>query len=62
MSSNGKNRESDRKHQKNKEFSWVDLFCPYCGRMDVTKENGAGDFRLGPEYVCESCGSSFFLR
>jgi hypothetical protein len=33
------------------------LFCPRCGKQAVWKQEGEGDYYLGPEYLCTECNN-----
>lgn len=32
-----------------------DLFCPSCGKKELYREDGEGDYYLGSQYFCHSC-------
>jgi len=33
----------------------VAMYCPHCGQQDVWKDDGAGDYYVGPTHYCRSC-------
>lgn len=37
------------------------LFCPECGKKPVFMDPGPGDYYVGQDYVCATCGASFCL-
>lgn len=37
------------------------LYCPLCGAKEVWIEGGPGDYYLGPDHYCGSCGAGFNL-
>lgn len=43
---------------------WIEaiVFCPACGTHKVFINNDPGDYYLGVNYHCSSCGSSFNLN
>lgn len=41
-------------------YKKTDFHCPGCGEKQVWKEDGdGGDFYLGEDYDCVSCGANF---
>lgn len=43
------------------EFLKSKLYCPNCGKQEVWEEQGGGDYYLGVDYICTSCGSKSHL-
>jgi len=39
----------------------TDYFCPACGKQEVWREDGEGDYYVREDYVCISCGVEFNL-
>jgi len=48
-------------HKSTEEWEKVKLFCPKCGEQNVWHETGAGDYYADEQYMCATCGSSFYL-
>jgi len=44
------------------EFEKTDYFCPECGAKDVWEEAGPGDYYVGADFVCISCGSDWTMQ
>ena len=49
------------KHTYDFTFLQTSLFCPKCGERDVWDEDSAGDYYVGSEHRCGSCGYEFYL-
>ena len=50
------------KHTYEFRFQISELFCPECGKQDVWIEDSPGDFYVGPEHRCGSCGNEFTMQ
>ena len=37
------------------------LHCPFCGEKGVWEEQDAGDYYVGPGFLCAKCGTSFTM-
>lgn len=42
-------------HTYKQSVSPTTLYCPACGKQDVWKDDGAGDYYVGPTFYCRSC-------
>jgi predicted RNA-binding Zn-ribbon protein involved in translation (DUF1610 family) len=51
-------QEYPNSHHYVREYQLSGLFCPTCGKQEVWAEQGGGDYYLGVDYVCASCGST----
>ena len=49
-------------HSYPEDWSAGELFCPQCGMKTVWEEQGPGDYYVGSDYLCESCGSVFTIQ
>ena len=51
------------KHSHEYTESWerTELFCPACGKREVHEEQSKGDYYVGVQFLCASCGASFYL-
>lgn len=54
--------EYPNSHHYWEDFEKTDLFCPACGKQEVWEEQGAGDYYLGPDFICTACGSDWTMQ
>jgi hypothetical protein len=50
----------ERGHTIQMSFVPADVRCITCGESEVWVEDSNGDYYLGPEHFCKSCGSAFY--
>ena len=43
-------------HTRGERWESLDIFCPECGEKHVWREMSAGDYYVGPSYLCAACG------
>jgi hypothetical protein len=39
-----------------------EMYCPACRAASVAVEHGAGDYYVGPNYYCFTCGSTWTIQ
>lgn len=43
------------------EFVKGDYFCPFCGKQEVWESQDSGDYYVGSEQICATCGARLHL-
>lgn len=48
-------------HHYVQEYVKSEFYCPSCGSKEVWEQQGEGDYYMGVNYVCTSCGRHHHL-
>lgn len=48
-------------HSYPETWEWTTFHCPNCGRQEVWREHGEGDYYQGPSHLCIACPYEFTL-
>ena len=43
------------------EYEKTDFYCPICGKQEVEREKGEGDFYWHEQYLCRACTADFYM-
>ena len=49
-------------HSYAERYEQTELFCPGCGVKGLWDEQGGGDYYVGENFVCTSCGAVFTMQ
>lgn len=49
-------------HHYQDEWTKDEFFCPKCGKQELWREGGSGDYYLGPSYYCVACETEHYLH
>lgn len=48
-------------HKYTEEWEKLDIHCPKCAEKDVWHNTGPGDCYVDEQYMCTSCGATFYM-
>jgi len=50
--------EYPNSHHYWRSYEKSDLYCPFCGKKELWREQGSGDYYVGNASVCTECGGT----